>query len=227
MTAIQHMAKMAAAMASPARLKMLEFLADGVARSATDLAILADVQANTATTHLQVLLKVDLIRVKKQGRYRFFQIRDEVVGDMLEVLGEQATYLTHQQLPPPHTDIAFARSCYDHVAGWLGVNITRSLIENHYLEEQTKGHYCLTTTGETFFNDLGIDLNKVKNSRRQFARACCDWTENKNHLGGALGAALMSRLSDKQWISKNADYREIFITAKGKQGLADCLGLSL
>jgi len=226
MTAIQHMAKMAAAMASPARLKMLEFLADGVARSATDLAILADVQANTATTHLQVLMKVDLIKVKKQGRYRFFQIRDEVVGDMLEVLGEQATYLSHQHIPP-QTDIAFARSCYDHIAGWLGVNITQSLIEKRYLEEQTKGHYSLTAKGEIFFNDLGIDLHSVKNSRRQFARACCDWTENKNHLGGALGAALMCRLTDKQWIRKNQDYREVFITAKGKQGLADSLGLNL
>ena len=226
MTAIQHMAKMAAAMASPARLKMLEFLADGVARSATDLAILAEVQANTATTHLQVLLKVDLIKVKKQGRYRFFQIRDEVVGDMLEVLGEQATYLTHQQ-PAPQTDIAFARSCYDHLAGWLGVNITRCLIKNGYLQEQSNGHYSLTVEGEIFFNDLGVDLSSVKNSRRQFARACCDWTENKNHLGGALGAALMCRLKDKQWIRKNPDYREIFITAKGKQGLADSLGLNV
>ncbi|MEH6578622.1 MAG: helix-turn-helix transcriptional regulator [Amphritea sp.] len=226
MTAILHMAKMAAAMASPARLKMLEFLADGVARSATDLAILADVQANTATTHLQVLLKVDLIKVKKQGRYRFFQIRDEVVGDMLEVLGEQAAYLNHEQIPP-QTEIAFARSCYDHIAGWLGVNITQSLIGNRYLEEQVNGNYTLTTNGETFFSDLGIDLNSVKQSRRQFARTCCDWTENKNHLGGALGAALMCRLIDKQWIRKNQDYREIFITQKGKQGLADYLGLLL
>ncbi|MCJ8341193.1 MAG: ArsR family transcriptional regulator [Pseudomonadales bacterium] len=226
MTAIHRMAKMAGAMASPARLKMLEFLADGVARSATDLAILADVQANTATTHLQVLLKVDLIKVKKQGRYRFFQIRDEVVGDMLEVLGEQVAYLSHTQIPP-QTEIAFARSCYDHIAGWLGVNITHSLIVNRYLEEQTNGNYSLTANGETFFSDLGVDLHKVKKSRRQFARACCDWTENKNHLGGALGAALMGSLQNRQWIRKNPDYREIFITKKGKQGLADYFDLNL
>lgn len=238
MSATQEMVSIAAAIASPARISILEALASGAARSATDLAAIADIQANTASTHLQVLCKANLIKVVKQGRYRYFRIRDQSVSDLIELLGEQTvsensigeenpfkqTSSQHEQqriqsqpvVHMPKSKMAFARTCYDHLAGWIGVQLTQSLLNNQYIVLKANS-FDLTVKGEVFLTELGIDLTVSKNSRRVFARACQDWSEGELHIGGVLGAQLFQFFIDQKWMRKNEDYREITVLKKGER----------
>ena len=225
MDVIQKMAAVAAAMASPSRLKMLEALAGGVARSAIDLAAIADIQPNTATTHLQALCRADLVKVLKQGRYRYFRIKDQTVGDLIEALGEQ-TGKENSIRPAPMSDMAFARTCYDHLAGWLGVRLTESLVaRGHVIQEGNS--FELTEQGIGFLRNLGIDLDDARKARRVFARACQDWTEGEAHIGGALGAELCGFLQRQKWIDNNEDYREVYVLDKGRRKFEAVFGIQL
>ncbi len=223
MNVAKNMATLAAAMASPARIKMLEALAGGIARSATDLAAIAEIQANTATTHLQVLCKADLVKVLKQGRYRYFKIRDESVSDLIENLGEQSGE-TSNTANMPMSDMAFGRTCYDHLAGWIGVQLTESLLDNRYITRSEKS-FDLTEKGTTFLNNLGVTIDNPKNSRRVFARACLDWTEGEAHIGGALGAELFAFFDSRKWIAKNDDYREVRVLPEGRKNFRNYFGI--
>ncbi len=227
MVATDDMVAVASAMASRARINMLEALAGGIARSATDLAAIADIQGNTASTHLQVLCKANLVKVVKQGRYRYYKIRDQSVSDLIELLGEQPSvqYSQKNEKPArgqchkhsiPSSEMAFARTCYDHLAGWLGVQLSENLRANHYLSLCDKS-FELTPSGEDFLAQLGVDLNNIKATRRVFARACQDWSEGELHIGGALGAQLFHFFIDQKWLAKNDDYREIAVLKKGER----------
>ncbi|MFT5708818.1 MAG: DNA-binding transcriptional ArsR family regulator [Oceanospirillaceae bacterium] len=224
MLVTKNMAAIAAAMASPSRINMLEALAGGIARSATDLAGIADIQTNTATTHLQILCKANLIKVVKQGRYRYFKIKDESVSDLIEALGEQ-TGVNPKATNMPMSDMAFGRTCYDHLAGWLGVQLTESLIHNQHLIQHEKS-FDLTEKGTDFLTKLGVVLNSPKNTRRVFARACLDWTEGEMHVGGALGAELFAFFVAEKWVAKNDDYREVTVLPKGKENFDHYFGIS-
>ncbi len=235
MTATKEMVAIAAAMASPARINILEALAGGAARSATDLAAIADIQANTASTHLQVLCKANLIKVVKQGRYRYFRIRDQSVSDLVELLGEQTLGKkeSSEQIPEqqkmqkkavkrpspkriPVSKMAFARTCYDHLAGWLGVQLTQSLLSKQHITFN-ENSFDLTLKGQAFLSEIGVSLESTKNTRRVFARACQDWSEGELHIGGALGAELFSFFVTQKWVSKNDDYREVTVLSKGER----------
>ncbi len=225
MDVTQKMAAVAAAMSSPSRLKMLEALAGGVARSATDLAAIADIQPNTATTHLQSLCKAGLIKLLKQGRYRYFKIKDESVGDLIEALGEQTGKIA-KQVKPPMSDMAFGRTCYDHLAGWIGVQVTESLSRNHYIVEKGKS-FELTKNGAEFLENLGVSLQSTQNSRRVFARACQDWTEGEAHIGGVLGAQLLVFFQAQKWVAKNEEYREVTVPVKGIKNFSKYFDIAL
>ena len=214
MDAIQQMAAVAAAMSSPSRLKMLESLAGGTARSAIDLAAIADVQQNTATTHLRNLCESGLIKVMKQGRYRYFKIQNEKIGDLIEALGEQGGG-NARSYDAPMSKMAFGRTCYDHLAGWIGVEITGKLIENKIIERR-KSEFHLTDEGEEILSTLGLDIDDARRKRRVFARACQDWTEGQAHLGGALGASLLQFFEAQKWVKRDQDYREVHVLPKGK-----------
>ncbi len=225
MDVTQKMAVVAAAMSSPSRLRMLEALAGGVARSATDLAAIADIQPNTATTHLQSLCRAGLVKLLKQGRYRYFRITDESVGDLIEILGEQTGKIIKDE-KPPMSDMAFGRTCYDHLAGWIGVQVTKSLSKNNYIIQKGKS-FELTEDGAKYLESIGVSLQGTQNSRRVFARACQDWTEGEVHIGGALGAQLLAFFQAQKWINKNEDYREIFVPAKGAKKFYKHFDISL
>ncbi len=225
MDVMQKMAGVAAAMASPSRLKMLEALAGGVARSAIDLAAIADIQPNTATTHLQALCRADLVKVLKQGRYRYFQIKDDNVADLIEALGEQ-TGKREKHPAAPMSDMAFGRTCYDHLAGWLGVRLTESLVARGHVTREGNS-FELTEQGAKFLQDLGIELDDARKARRVFARACQDWTEGEAHIGGALGAELCGYFQRQNWIKKNRDYREVYVLEKGRKNFDAVFGIPL
>ena len=220
------MAAVASAMSSPSRLKMLEALAGGIARSAIDLAVIANVQQNTATTHLQSLCKNGLVKVIKQGRYRFFQIADDSVGDLIEALGEQTGHSIKSDIPPM-SEMAFGRTCYDHLAGWLGVQLSDSMKAKQYVENSGKSFY-LTTAGQNFLEtELNLDIAEIRSRRRMFARACQDWTEREAHIGGALGAELFCYFENQKWLKKDTEYREVYLLPKGKVKFKKHFGIKI
>jgi DNA-binding transcriptional ArsR family regulator len=225
MDATNKMAAVAAAMSSPSRLKMLESLAGGTARSAIDLAAIADIQQNTATTHLQFLCKTGLIKATKQGRYRYFRIQDEKVADLIEVLGEHSGNRTSDN-GKPMSEMAFGRTCYDHLAGWIGVQLTKNLSERALVEQQGK-NFRLTQKGEKFLTELGLDIGETRLKRRVFARACQDWTEGEAHLGGALGASLFQFFESQKWLKRDQNYREVYVLPKGKKNFVKYFDMPL
>ena len=214
MDSTKTVTQVAAAMASRSRVRMLEALADGVARSAIDLSAIAEVQPNTASTHLRALCNANLIKVKQHGKYRYFQIKDKTVSDLFETMGEQICS-EDQQHGAPMSEMAFARTCYDHLAGWLGVRITDYLKQQNHIVE-INNSFETTEQGKIFLRSLGVNIENARSAKRMFARSCRDWTENKSHIGGALGAEIYHSFKTQGWIEKNMDYREVFVTNRGK-----------
>jgi DNA-binding transcriptional ArsR family regulator len=212
----------AALIGEPTRAAMLVNLLDGRARTAGELAASVNVSPQVASNHLAKLLEGQLLRLEIQGRHRYYCLANVEVARALEALsaiGQSSQHLS-SHLP---THLRFARSCYDHLAGWLAVKITEKLLEKVIIVEKTSD-YDVTTFGQEWFADFGIDVAALKTVRRTFARRCLDWSERKPHLAGALGAALYLQFKELGWVIPVKD-RELRLTLKGKAGLEHDLGL--
>ena len=227
MSATPNLAAIGALIGHPARAMMLEALNDGRAWTANELAMTAAVTPQTASTHLKRLVEGGMLVVEPQGRHRYFRIASSEVAEALEALEVLATRRgARPGLGTVHRDpITRARTCYDHLAGRLGVDLTEWLLDQQHLGEDDNG-YTLTPTGTRIMTELGVDLAAVHQRRRMFARKCLDWSERRHHLGGALGAALTERLFQLNWLKHLPRSRAVAITAKGTAGLRG-LGLGL
>ena len=182
--------RLAAAIGEPPRARMLYCLADGRARTSTELAIVAEVAPSTASVHLQLLAKHGLVKVFPQGKHRYYRLAGTEVCAALEALSVLAGSPAMPFVPNTPHRLRAARSCYDHMAGALGVALhERFLAKGWFAEVSATGSaYELTAEGTSAFAALGVDLDTARASRRRFAFACVDWSERRPHLGGALGA---------------------------------------
>ena len=217
-----NLADLAAAIADRGRARMLLALLDGRAHTATELASIAEVAASTASSHLHKLLSQGLVRSQPQGRHRYFALRDASVAEALERLLRLAGSASAKTSAPPVSTpqpLRFARSCYDHCAGALAVSLHDRMLERHWLREEA-GQYRLSRAGTEGFAALDIDGVALASARRRFAYACLDWSERRPHLAGALGAALLQRLLDKQWLRRDLDSRLLRLTTRGRTQLA-------
>jgi DNA-binding transcriptional ArsR family regulator len=221
-------ATIAAAIGEPARARMLFCLADGRARTATELALVADVSPSTASAHLNRLKAHDLVRVLIQGKHRYHSLESTEVASVLEGLSVLAgrTRVTFAPSTPDH--LRTARSCYDHIAGTLGVTLHDRLMTLEWLIPRMRGKdnsYDLTAKGSRSLQALGLDLDAACAERRRFAFACLDWSERRAHIGGALGAALLTLALEKKWVSRHRDTRALEITGVGRRALLAQFGL--
>ncbi|MCU0074290.1 ArsR family transcriptional regulator [Pseudomonas koreensis] len=217
--------QVAAAIAEPARTKMLCSLMDGHARTATELATLADVSASTASAHLAKLKDLALVRLHVQGRHRYYSLADKRVAQALEAL-----MVIGQNPAPtfkPHTPdrLQFARTCYDHMAGTLAVLLHDRLLEAGWLVETDEQVYRLSESGEALFEGLGIEVKDLSTLRRRFACPCLDWSMRRPHLGGSLGAALLQAALKRKWVTQDLDSRALTLTVQGRRELASRWGL--
>lgn len=223
-----YIAETAALIGDPARANMLLALMDGRALSASELAEVAGVTAQTTSGHLAKLLGANLIVVERQGRHRYYRLASERVAQALEALsvlsGDGAP--RHRPTGPRDEAMRFARTCYDHLAGQLGVAITVALIDRGYLVEGERD-FELTTSGESALREFGIDIAAERRRRRAFARRCLDWSERRAHLGGALGASLLARCQELDWLARTPDSRAVTLTTRGKRGLSDAFSITL
>ncbi len=212
------LAKIAAAIAEPARAKMLCALMDGRARTSTELGVIGEVSASTASVHLTKLREQSLVLVVAQGKHRYYQLASSQVAIALESL-MQISGMTQKKFSPSTPDrLRYARTCYDHMAGEVAVAMHDYLLSTHCLSAADEtSSYELSGTGVEFFNGMGIQIEASKKSRRRFACACLDWSERKPHVGGALGAALLSHFILHAWLERDLDSRALQITNKGKR----------
>ncbi|MCY0773700.1 winged helix-turn-helix domain-containing protein [Enterobacter cloacae complex sp. 2022EL-00788] len=204
-------AAVAAAMADPSRVKMLCALMDGRAWTATELSAAADVAPSTASGHLARLVEGRLITCLSQGRHRYYRL----VGHDVAALVEQMMGLSWSRITPPETSapkaLREARTCYDHLAGTVAVQIYEFMKAEGWLEADGS---ALTLYGREQFLKLGVPLSA--HPRRKACCACLDWSERRFHLGGEAGAALLMHLESKGWIQRVAGYREVVVTGAGK-----------
>jgi DNA-binding transcriptional ArsR family regulator len=206
---------------------MLMALSDGRESSAGELASAAGVTAATASTHLAKLVAAGFAGMRRQGRYRFYRlVRPELTHAMeaLAVLAPEAAPRTHRQARIGRA-VRAARTCYDHLAGRLGVGVTQALVERGILR-LADGHFEVTDAGTRRLGEVGLDLGAARSRRRAFAPACLDWSERVPHVAGSLGAALLAMMFDRGWIERMPGSRAVQVTRTGRQGLEVTFGMT-
>ncbi|MGH9141696.1 MAG: helix-turn-helix domain-containing protein, partial [Vicinamibacterales bacterium] len=178
-----------------------------------------------ATAHLRALHNAGLVVAENVGRNRYFRLANSEVADLLETLARIAPPSAPRTLRQSEAARALkrARTCYDHLAGELGVAVTDALIERALLE-QTHHSFRVTASGAEWLSELGIDLAAAERQRRSFARACLDWSERRPHIAGALGAALADVFFKRKWVQRLPGGRAIKLTPSGKEWLERELG---
>jgi DNA-binding transcriptional ArsR family regulator len=218
----------AALLGDRSRALMVEALADGRALSAGELARRARVTAQTASTHLARLVDGGLVRVARVGRRREFQLASAAVGELLEALSVVAGAPPPHEAPPPSRARAVrqARTCYDHLAGALGVAVTTALVRRGYLQRPARA-LAPTDAGVRWLCRYDVDPEALAVGRRPLTRVCLDWSERRPHLGGALGAALTARFFALGWIVQVRDSRAVLLTPPGRRALTLELGLDV
>lgn len=220
-------ASVAALLADSTRVAIVLALADGRPRPAGELARHAGVRASTASEHLARLLEGELVVVERRGRHRYYRVGGAHVVATLEALGALARPAGHVELRQAAAARALrhARACYDHLAGALGVQVTAALVERGALVLRDE-QYELPPAGADFLaGTLGVDVDRARRSRRQFAKACLDWTERTYHVAGALGAELLHRFRALGWLEHADAGRALRVTPSGRRGFRDTLGV--
>jgi DNA-binding transcriptional ArsR family regulator len=212
----------------PARAKILWALLDGKAYTATELAINADISPQNASMHLNKLLQADLLRVETQGRHRYFTFSRQEVAYAIEALANLIPYNKHEKTVDKETasSIKYCRTCYDHLAGKVGVLITDSLLKQKLILKN-ENDFEVTSKGSKWFAEMKIDTDELKHQRRAFAKTCLDWSERRHHISGALGAALLDKMLTADWLRRTKNSRAIVITSKGQKTLYERFKLNV
>jgi DNA-binding transcriptional ArsR family regulator len=220
--------EVAALVGNPARANILMALADGRALTATELACAAGVSPQTTSEHLAKLREANLLTLAKQGRHSYFRLSSAKIARMIESIMVVAADGPQRYRPRWNGDdqLRTARTCYDHIAGRLGVALADALTHRKHVVLTEDGG-IVTRAGEKFLTEFGIRLDEAREGRRTFCRPCLDWSERRLHLAGALGASLAERCFDLGWIARIRDSRALKISAKGERGFADAFGVSL
>jgi DNA-binding transcriptional ArsR family regulator len=213
-------ARIAGLIGEAGRIQMLTALLDGNGHSAAELAMAAAVSPQTASSHLSKLLEGELISSERRGRQRFFRLKNSDVATAIEALGALAQDSGADAMP----ELRFARTCYDHLAGVLAIALRNELIGKGVVR-QGKDAFLLTSNGERFLRGLDIDPSALRKVRRAFAHKCLDWTERHHHIGGSVGAALLSRFFEMKWLARMRGTRAVRLTHAGERGFEQIFGI--
>lgn len=221
MSHLESFAGTAFLIADPARAMMLTALLDGRALPAGELAYASGITAQTASSHLSKLLAGGFVSVETEGRHRYYRLAGSHVAQALEFLAaiRPSESIKRKALSPKGRELRFCRCCYDHIAGQVGVAITRNLQEQGYLSTAPDKQFIVTPAGIGWFGSIGVDVAAIKPTRHGLARQCLDWTERTHHLAGPLGTQLLHILCDSGWLLRTVGTRSIQVTPKGWAGL--------
>ncbi|HLH02654.1 MAG TPA: helix-turn-helix domain-containing protein [Bryobacteraceae bacterium] len=218
----EHLARVAGLIGEPGRAAMLLRLMSGLALPAGELAMAANVSPQTASGHLAKLVQSGLLLVERQGRHCYYRLSGTDVADALEsllVLTPCDESRRAAAVPEPGS-LAHARTCYAHIAGWLGVRITDALQSYGLISALDGKAFDVTERGRAWFAELGISLPHADEKKRhKLARQCLDWTERRPHIAGTLGVALCKRFAALRWIAPIRNTRGLRVTLDGKRQL--------
>lgn len=220
-------AEIASLIGDPARAQMLMALSDGRAWTAGELAREAGITAQTASAHLGKLEAAALVKIEQQGRHRYVALADASVSDALEALLRLAAQQPRPKRKPGPRDPALrhARSCYNHLAGEVAVQLADHFLEHGWLKASRDGGWQLSKAGERAFADaFDISADDI-GSKKPTARPCLDWSERRPHLAGPLGSALLDRLFKNGWL-RRTEGRTVAFTKRGEERIAAIVGLS-
>jgi DNA-binding transcriptional ArsR family regulator len=224
MNAQADVAAVTRVLANSARLAMLELLMDGRGHPAGDLAREAGVALSTASGHLAKLARAGLVQAEPAGRQRRYRLSRPEVARAIEGLAVIAPRRRASSLRAASAAerLRQGRTCYDHLAGRLGVGITDALLAQRALR-RSDGWFVPTGQGERLLGQIGVDVGAAREGRRAFALACLDWTERRSHLAGALGAELCDRLFELGWVERRGSGRAVGLTEAGETRLRELL----
>ncbi|HXB07898.1 MAG TPA: winged helix-turn-helix domain-containing protein [Puia sp.] len=210
----------------PVRANILWTLLDGRAYTASELAAAVDTSAPNCSMHLAKLIKADLLTVEAQGRHRYYTFARPEVAYAVEAIAALVPHHAREAAEKEDPPIRTCRTCYDHLAGRVGVQLTESLVRQKLLE-QTQKEFIPTQKGIRWFTGHGIDIGTLRRQRRNFARTCLDWTERRPHLAGSLGAALLKMMLDEHWLRSIPHTRAVQVTPKGRKTFSAELKLEI
>ncbi|PSL46364.1 ArsR family transcriptional regulator [Chitinophaga niastensis] len=218
-TQIGHIASL---IGDPVRALILWTLLDDKAYTATELAISANTSPQNISMHLSKLVQADLLTVERQGRHAYYRFSKQEVAYAIEAIAnlvpvEQQKKIVHSK---HNAAIKHCRTCYDHLAGNMGVSIADSLLKQAVIIEKGK-QFELTTKGAKWFLQLGIDTKELQQQRRIFLKPCLDWTERRYHIAGSLGASLLDTMLAADWVRRTKNSRAIVITAAGEKKMRE------
>lgn len=218
-------AAIAATIGDPTRARMLAALMGGRFLSAGELAAAAGVTAQTASSHIARLMASELVVLRAQGRHRYFRLADTAVAHVLEKLSfvAERDVGARKWEQGAYKPLKAARTCYDHLAGELGVTLFDGLLARRTLLP-VEGGFELTDVGRTELRALGLEVApRAANRTRRFAYPCLDWSERRDHLAGSLAASMLAHCLDCRWLARTPDSRAVRITAEGRKRLAPWL----
>jgi DNA-binding transcriptional ArsR family regulator len=221
----------ASLISDPGRASMLMSLLGGVTLPAGQLAMIANVAPQTASSHLSRLVAGQLLAVEQQGRHRYYRLSSSEVAHAIEALLAATPSRTKREgaglalMSHAHESLSFARTCYSHLAGRLAVQIVASFEARGYLVPCEPRQYEVSTRGRSWFQEFGIALHGSQLKHPRFARRCLDWTERRPHIAGHLGCAMLARLRELKWLAPIRGSRALRLTLEGQQGFEKLLGL--
>jgi DNA-binding transcriptional ArsR family regulator len=228
MDVTEDLAKVAMLIGEPARAVMLWSLLDGESRPAGELAFCANISAQNASAHLARLVEAGILTVSSQGRHRYYRIATPEAAHVIEAMAALVPPAKNADRLPkrPTPDLRYARTCYDHLAGRVAVEIRQALEKQQLL---TSGDQTVTVTGkgERWFRQIGIEIDELRRLRRPLARQCLDWSERQPHLAGALGSALLDQMFRRGWIARVRATRLVRITTDGRTAIQSLFKLNL
>ena len=216
----KQFSEIASLIGDPVRSTILWTLMDGRAYTATELSIFADTSAQNISMHLSKLVQNDLLSVEKQGRHRYYRFARQEVAYAVEALANLIPGKPADTKFSNESDSAvrYCRTCYDHLAGKIGVAITGSLLQQQLILQQ-KNTFTISAKGSKWLGALEIDMASLQSQRRVLIRPCLDWSERQYHLAGAVGAALLHKMLKEDWVRRTRNSRAMIITAKGRKQL--------
>ena len=227
MVAAANLVEVAALVGDTARATMLNALMGGQSLTATELAYCANISRSTASGHLNKLVTAGLLTVTRNRRFSYYRIASPLVATMLESIKVVAAIEVPPRRQPRSAKddaLRFARSCYDHLAGQLGVAIADSLVAMGHIILTDEGGE-VTPSGERFLSGFGVDLRP--HTRRIFCQPCLDWSERRYHLKGLVGARILDRLLQLGWLKRESGSRALRLTSSGKAGLSDIFRIEI
>lgn len=200
------------------RAAILWNLLDGRAFTATELAIAVETSAQNISMHLGKLLDAHLICVEKQGRHKYYRFSNNEVAYAVEAMAnlipkpQVSTKKKSEGYPP----VKYCRTCYDHLAGKMGVALADSLLGQKIIIDKN-GVFEISSEGEKWFEDFGINVKEAQKQKRIFLKPCLDWSERRNHIAGSIGALLLNKMITEDWLRRNKNSRAVTITGKGEK----------